>query len=100
MYQKPKKQEQIQNYMFTNYRYPILFILLKKMYILYLTLAGTTGGAPVYYFIVGLDKGSYVGSELATGLQNRLNTATKKTDGNNYYFSCSYSIKTNTITKL
>ena len=65
---------------------------------LYLTLGGTTGGAPVYYFIVAPDKGSYVGSELATELQNKLNTATNGTDGNNDYFSCSYSLKTNTIT--
>ena len=65
---------------------------------LYLTLGGPTGGAPVYYFIVAPDKGSYVGSELATELQNKLNTATNGTDGNNDYFSCSYSLKTNTIT--
>ena len=58
---------------------------------LYLTLGGTTGGAPVYYFIVAPDKGSYVGSELATELQNKLNTATNGTDGKNDYFSCSYS---------
>ena len=50
---------------------------------LYLTLGGTTGGAPVYYFIVALDKGGYVGSELATELQNKLNTSTNGADGNN-----------------
>ena len=33
---------------------------------LYLTLGGIVVGAPVYYFIVAPDKGSYVGSELAT----------------------------------
>ena len=62
--------------MFTNYQYLILFILL------YLTLGGILAGAPVYYFIVAPDTGSYVGSELATELQNTLNTATNGTDGN------------------
>ena len=65
---------------------------------LYLTLGGILVGAPVYYFIVAPDKGSYVGSELATELQNELNTATNGTDGNCHFFSCSYSLKTNTIT--
>ena len=65
---------------------------------LYLTLGGILTGAPVYYFIVAPDKGSYVGSELATELQNKLNTATNGTDGNSDFFSCSYSLKTNTIT--
>ena len=65
---------------------------------LYLTLGGILGGAPVYHFIVAPDKGSYVGSELATELQNKLNTATNGTDGNSDFFSCSYSLKTNTIT--
>ena len=63
----------------------------------YLTLGGILAGAPVYYFIVAPDKGSYVGSELATELQNKLNTATNGTDGNSDLFSCS-SLKTNTIT--
>ena len=62
-----------------------------------LTLGGTTGGAPVYYFIVAPGKGSYVGSEIATELQNKLNTATNGTDGTNDYFSCSSSLKTNNI---
>ena len=55
-------------------------------------------GAQVYYFTVAPDKGSYVGSELATELPNRLNTATNGTDGNSDFFSCSYSLKANTIT--
>ena len=65
---------------------------------LYLTLGGILIGAPVYYFIVAPDKGSYVGSELATELQNKLNTATNGTDGNSDFFTCSYSLKTNNIT--
>ena len=65
---------------------------------LYLPLGGILTGAPVYYFIVAPDKGSYVGSELATELQHKLNTATNGTDGNSDFFSCSYSLKTNTIT--
>ena len=52
---------------------------------LYLTLGGILIGAPVYYFIVAPDKGSYVGSELATELQNKLNTATNGTDGNSNF---------------
>ena len=36
---------------------------------LYLTLGGILTGAPVFCFIVAPDKGSYVGSELATELQ-------------------------------
>ena len=50
--------------------------------ILYLTLGGILIGAPVHYLIVAPDKGSYVGSGLATELQNKLNTATNGTDGN------------------
>ena len=65
---------------------------------LYLTLGGTTGGAPVYYYVVALDKGSYVGSELAIELQNTLNTATDGTNGNNDYLTCRCSLKTNNIT--
>ena len=65
---------------------------------LYLTLGGLLGGAEVYYFSVAPDKGSYVGSELATELQHTLNTAINGTDGNSDFFSCSYSFKTNTIT--
>ena len=64
---------------------------------LYLTLGWILIGAPVYYFIVAPDN-SYVGSELATELQNKLNTATNGTDGNSAFFSCSYSLKTSTIT--
>ena len=35
----------------------------------------------MYYFIVAPDEGSYVGSELATELQNSLNTATNGAGG-------------------